>query len=125
MQSKLFSIQETCFFRRSDKIEAELNSSNRCPTKRAPRLRFATRGELPDPRTNAEDRRWGLPPSAAYAHPRQFSTPYHFSGWTASPSPPQRRYPVKSARDEPQTVSRLIIQNVLSIDSQQQTEFWV
>jgi hypothetical protein len=22
---------------------------------------------------------------------KQFSTPYHFSGWTASPSPPQRR----------------------------------
>ena len=30
-----------------------------CLTKRAPRLRFAARGELPDPRTNAEDRRWG------------------------------------------------------------------
>ena len=30
--------------------------------------------------------RWGF-----CAHPKQFSTPYHFSGWTASPSPPQRR----------------------------------
>ena len=40
----------------------------------------------------------------ACAHPKQFSTPYHFSGWTASPSPPQRRYPVKYIWDEPQTV---------------------
>jgi hypothetical protein len=64
---------------------------NKCPTKRAPRLRFATRGELPDPRTNAEDRRWGLPPlRAACAHPKQFSTPYHFSLDCRPPVPPER-----------------------------------
>jgi len=30
--------------------------------------------------------RWGV-----CCNLRQFPTPYHFSSWTASPSPPQRR----------------------------------
>jgi hypothetical protein len=30
--------------------------------------------------------RWGF-----CGNLKQFSTPFHFSGWTASPSPPQRR----------------------------------
>ncbi|MBE0672706.1 MAG: hypothetical protein IH588_19185 [Anaerolineales bacterium] len=36
---------------------------------------------------------------------KQFPTPYHFSGWTASPSPPQRRYPLTGT--VAQTVGRL------------------
>jgi len=35
---------------------------------------------------------------------KPFSTPFHFSGWTASPSPPQRRYPLKGTMA--QTVGR-------------------
>ncbi|MBE0672704.1 MAG: hypothetical protein IH588_19175 [Anaerolineales bacterium] len=44
------------------------------------------------------------------AHLKQFSTPYHFSGWTASPSPPQRRYPLTGT--VAQTVGRLTISHI-------------
>ncbi|MBE0672708.1 MAG: hypothetical protein IH588_19195 [Anaerolineales bacterium] len=39
------------------------------------------------------DARWRLARPIC-AHLRQFPTPQHFSGWTASPSLPQRRYPL-------------------------------
>jgi hypothetical protein len=44
--------------------------------------------------------------SARSAGGRIRSRQEFFSGWTASPSPPQRRYPVKTTRDETQTVRR-------------------
>jgi len=41
-------------------------------------------------------RRWGF-----WRDSKPFSTPYHFSSWTASPSPPQRRYPLRGRWRKP------------------------